>query len=220
MRAIVQAAEQMVAEMDPVLQDALFQRLLEARAVNGQHAMQPNSAPMDLDYDQPSHNEIEHDALVNFDSENHNGMPHAFTWAKKARTDTAPQAGAAGTSSRHISDYPISTSITCVACTKRGSKECAGKYCRKCCIAHSCQNEQYHCKVHRAAAHQTPVASGAGHVVIAMPPQVRGGHWAILRGMGLLQCSSAVMMHISLETCTAETLTTSIALVAGSNAFV
>jgi hypothetical protein len=65
MRATVQAAAQMVADMEPALQDALFQQLLEARAVSGQ-AMQPNdtATPMDMDDDQPSsHNDIEHDPL-------------------------------------------------------------------------------------------------------------------------------------------------------------
>jgi hypothetical protein len=170
------AAAEMVADMEPALQEAVLQQLLEARAVSGQQAMHPRNmiaTPMDLCDDQPIHNSIEHDALYTFDNDNHSGMPPELTWAKKARKEATP-GGGAGTSSRHISDCPDRINMPCVACNKRGCKECAGKYCKKCCMQYSIQNEQYHCKAHRAAAHHTPSNwRQEGHVVIAIPPQVR-----------------------------------------------
>jgi hypothetical protein len=174
--AVQAAAAEMVADMEPALQEAVLQQLLEARAASGQQAMQPSNiiaTPMDLDNDQPSHNNVEHDDLYTFDNDNRSGMPPQFTWAKKSRKESTP-GGGAGTSSKHISDCPDRIKLPCVACNKRGCKECAGKYCKKCCMEYSIQDQQYHCKAHRAAAHQTPgTLRREGHVVIAIPPQVR-----------------------------------------------
>jgi hypothetical protein len=129
--------------------------------------------PMEVDSDQPDHSITEHeDGLCTLDGESHDGMPHAITWAKRGKKDVA-HVGVGSTSSKHISDCPDRTSIMCASCKKRGCKDCAGKYCKNCCIAHSSLNQQYNCKVHRTAAHQTSATLGEGRVVISMPPQVR-----------------------------------------------